>query len=62
MAKTSIKSSTTKGTLIYVGEELMFHETDKNGNVINEIPLKDFFNDYINQAGVTINIGYDREF
>lgn len=36
MAKKTIKSSTAKGRLERIGEELIFQELDKNGNIINE--------------------------
>ena len=39
MAKKTIKSSTAKGRLERIGEELIFQELDKNGNIINEISL-----------------------
>ena len=62
MAKKTIKSSTAKGRLERVGQELVFQELDKNGNIINEISVMDFVYDYIGEYGVTMSIGYDREF
>ncbi|MGP1402619.1 MAG: hypothetical protein ACTTKY_00525 [Catonella sp.] len=62
MAKKTIKSSTAKGRLERVGQELVFQELDKNGNIINEISVMDFVDDYIGEYGVTMSIGYDREF
>lgn len=62
MAKKTIKSSTAKGRLERVGEELVFQELDKNGNIINEISVMSFVDDYIGEYGVSMTIGFDKEF
>lgn len=62
MAKKTIKSSTAKGRLERIGEELIFQELDKNGNIINEISVIDFVDDYIGEYGVSMTIGFDKEF